>query len=133
MPRISKVELKVLSMSSSNATLEVEVTTSFYSREIASNAVFDCEVILENEDGLGDLDIRCKTIGRTWMVASSEPVTKSVKATVDRNFLNEDFTLFPGGPGDTTDEWRAKVKLTPFSPPAETVAISNTIRREFQP
>lgn len=88
MPRILKVELNVLSMSSSNATLEVEVTTSFYSREIASNAVFDCEVILENEDGLGDLDIRCKTIGRTWMVAGSEPVTKTLKATVDRDFLN---------------------------------------------
>lgn len=133
MPRISKVELKVLSMSSSNATLEVEVTTRFYSREIASNTVFNCEVILENEDGLGDLDVRSRTIGQTWMVASNEPVTKTVTATVDRNFLNEDFTLFPGGPGDTTDEWYAQVKLTPFSPPAETVENSNIIRREFQP
>ena len=132
MPRISNVELKVLSMSSSNATLEVEVTTRFSSREIASNTVFNCEVILENEDGLGDPDVRRRTIGQTWMVASNEPVTKTVTATVDRNFLNEDFLLFSGGPGDTTDEWYAKVKLTPFSPSAET-ANSNIIRREFQP
>lgn len=132
MPRVGNVKLNVDAIASTSATLSVEWTINFYAKEIAANQVFDCVVFLQNEDGTGDLDIRRRVIGQTWIVAKNSPVTQKVKMAVDRSFLNEDFEII-GGFGDTTDEWHAEVVVSPYTPASKTLGRSNTIRQEFGP
>jgi hypothetical protein len=103
----------------------------FYAKEIAAHAVYDVSVFLQNDDGLGDPDVRRKRIGTDWVAAQSQPIQRQVTATVDRHFLNEDWQLVLVG--DTTDEWKAEVVLNPLVLPAETKGTSNIIRYEFAP
>ena len=134
MARITDVQLRVVSQTPSEATLEVRWTTSFSAKEIAGNSVFDCNVALQNVDDAIDPDqiARRTNIGATWVQAQAAPVQKSLRATLSRDLLNEDWQLF-GLFGDTTDEWRAEGILTPFTPPATTKGVSPILRREFQP
>lgn len=131
MPRISPVSLTFVSQSNTQATLEVKWTARFNAKETASHAVYDVSVFLQNVDGAGDLDIRRRLIGTDWVAAQSAPIEKTLRATLDRHFLNEDWTI--AGVGDTTDEWRAEVVFKPFVLPSESMGVSDELRREFAP
>lgn len=135
MPSISPVSLRVVSQSNTEATLEVKWTARFNAKEIASHAVYDVSVFLQNVDGAGDLDIRRRLIGTDWVAAQSAPIEKTLRATLDRHFLNEDWTVPTpfGNAGDTTDEWRAEVVFKPFVLPSESKGASAQLRREFAP
>jgi hypothetical protein len=129
------MDFTVKSKTATNVTFELKWKTTFRAREVAAHSVFIYEVFLQNEDGLLDLDVRRKSVDEGWFAAQDTPLERTVSFTASRSFLNEDFLLFPGGPGDETDEWNAEVILKPFRPSAETKAVTSsqqTIREEFQ-
>lgn len=130
MPTITNIDLRFVSQTASQAKLEVKWGVSFNSREIATTAVYNVNLFLQNIDGLGDADVRRRQIGTGYVAAQAQPLEFTVPATVDRSFLNEDFQVF--GLGDTTDEWVAEVVLTPYKLPAETKRRSDELRREFE-
>lgn len=128
MATLSKVKLSGKSINNTKARIVVSWRTAFTRNEILSSTVFMFEVFLQNEDGLGDLDVRRRRIARGTYPASNGPVDKEIAAEVERSFLDEDFTVL--GIGDRTDEWHADVILTPFVATKAT-GRSNTLREEF--
>jgi hypothetical protein len=133
MPSITIKNFRVKSDNTSDVTFEVKWKTTFRGREVASHTVFNFEVFLQNQDGIGDPDVRRKSVVEGWIAAQDTPLERTDTFTASRSFLNEDFQFI--GIGDTTDEWNAEVILRPFRPRPETKAVTTsgqTIREEFQ-
>jgi hypothetical protein len=58
----------------------------FRAREVASNTVFISEVVLQNEEGLGDLDVRRKLVADDWIGAQAAPLERTNTFTASRSF-----------------------------------------------
>jgi hypothetical protein len=130
MPEITSVTLSFVSQTASEARLKAHWTMTFDEKDIAAHQVYNWELFLEN-DVPNDLEWRRRRIARGSVAAAQGTVEIERTRDVDRNFLNEDYLVV--GLGDTTDEWRAEVILTPWQPPAETKRASALLRREFAP
>ena len=130
MPRVTNVKLTGRRVNATEAELTISWTTTFVQQEILSKTIFVYDVYLQNVDGVGDLDIRRRRLGTAWDLAAENPIVREAKYKVSRSFLNEDFQV--AGIGDTTDEWIAEVKASPFTPATDT-AKSAELRMEFGP
>jgi hypothetical protein len=129
MATVTAVALTGDIVDSTKARIKVTWKMSFNSNEVRSRTVYIYEVHLRNVDGLGDLDVRRRRIARGSDLATNDPVDKEITALVDRTFLDEDFQVL--GVGDTTDEWRAEVSLTPFTPTGTSAVSADVLRKEF--
>lgn len=129
MATITAVTLTGNIVDSTKARIKVAWKMSFTSNEVRSRTVYIYEVHLRNVDGLGDLDVRRRRIARGSDLATSSPISQEITALVDRTFLDEDFQVL--GIGDTTDEWRAEVGLTPFTPTGTSAVSADVLRKEF--
>ena len=110
------------------ARLTVKWRSAFNTRETAARSAFVYDIVIDNVDGLGDLDDRRRRLGSAFAVASQESVNLEKSFKVDRRFLDEDprvLALF-----ETTDEWRAEVIAKPFIPSGDSAA-SPQLRQEF--
>jgi len=129
MATVTAVALSGDIVDSTKARIKVTWKMSFNSNEVRSRTVYIYEVHLRNVDGVGDLDVRRRRIARGSDLATNDPIDKEITALVDRSFLDEDFTVL--GIGDTTDEWRAEVSLTPFAPSGTSAVSADVLRKEF--
>ncbi|MGY1608791.1 MULTISPECIES: hypothetical protein [unclassified Geodermatophilus] len=131
MASVSRVKLSGDNVDSQKARIKVTWRMSFSPKEVQSRTVYNYEVFLQNVDGLGDPDVRRRRIATGSDLATTDAIDREISALVDRSFLDEDFPLFPGGPGDTTDEWRAEVHLKPFVPTGTSGVSDEQLRKEF--
>ena len=129
MATITAVALTGDIVDSTKARIKVTWKMSFNSNEVRSRTAYLYEVHLRNVDGLGDLDVRRRRIARGSDLATNDPIDKEITALVDRTFLDEDFEVLTFG--DTTDEWRAEVSLTPFTPTGRSAVSADAPRKEF--
>jgi hypothetical protein len=129
MATISAITLTGDIVDDTKARIKVTWKMSFNANEVRSRTVYVYEVHLQNVDGTGDLDVRRRRIARGSDLATNDPIDKEITALVDRTFLDEDFQVL--GFGDTTDEWRAEVRLTPFAPTGTSANSEDVLRKEF--